>query len=298
MLAPEAGAPEAAAHAVVACLGALPGVWARTEEPMARHTPLRAGGPAEVWAVVADPGALIEVLHLARRHGVSWRVHWPLSDGLVRDGGQRGLVIRPGRGFEGMHLDGEALVLGSAAAWAGVRGLPGDGWWSPLAAWPGTVGGLMESADRSWIAGSCVRLRWARGRSVEEVAVPAGSAPPEVPSSAVLMEVTLRPPLRVPRRLARARPPTPGTLFADPDLPGQTSGAVLGRAGIPGTRLRQWRLSAVEPGTVVHLGGGCVADLLLLAKGVADRVDRCRAVSLDLRIPLSGDDPSHRRGHR
>lgn len=279
-------------------LAQIPGVWIRLEEPMSRHLPLRVGGPADAWAVVSDEDALDAVLRATRQESISWRVHWPLSDLLVRDGPLRGLVIRPGRGFERIRLAEDHVVMGSATPFAALCCL-GDGWWAPLADWPGTIGGLLSSADRAWLAGSCARLTWLRGRSRETVELEPGAAPPEVPESAVLTEVALRPGLRLPRRSARRRPPPLGTLFGDPVVHGHPlhAGAELVRAELAGTRLRQWRVSSVEPGTVVQLGGGTIDDLLLLTKGIQERVEKKCASALEIRIPLLGQAPT-RRGNR
>ena len=77
----------------------ISGATVRPGEPMARHTPLRVGGPADIWTSVADIEALSAVLSASRRHKVPWRICWPLGDWLVRDGGVRGLVVRLGVGF-------------------------------------------------------------------------------------------------------------------------------------------------------------------------------------------------------
>ena len=77
-----------------------------------------------------------------------------------------------------------------------------------------------------------------------------------------------------------------GTLFR---FPKRTEPAELLRSsGLSGTRLREWKLTPLSPGMVVHLGRGNCSDVLLLAKGLQQRVKRQLGVSLELRPPIIG----------
>lgn len=298
--------PAAALTALAAALASTPGVVLRRREPMAAHTPLRCGGPADLWALVADERALAATLDAARQAGVPWRACWPLEDVLVRDGGLRGLVLRPGRGFEGAALlpedqDGPArLRLGAATPWSAALAalrlarLPGpDAATSPLStvgAWPGCPGALMHTGDPAGLEGLCHALAWHRGRRIERTVLAQGAAPAALPASALLTHVEL--PLLAPpgaRRLKhRPAPPPPGTLFAD-DGP-LRAGPQLRAAGLLDTRLRAWRLARPEAGTLVNLGGGDFHTAALLAKGVAEHANRIRGIDLVLRIPTIGVD--------
>ena len=95
-------------------LAATPGVSARSGEPLSAHTPLRVGGPAAVWAVVQDVDALRNTLTAARAEKVRWRVLWPMEDLIFRDAGFNGLIIRPGRGFEGVRRLESGASIGAA----------------------------------------------------------------------------------------------------------------------------------------------------------------------------------------
>ncbi len=82
-------------------------------------------------------------------------------------------------------------------------------------------------------------------------------------------------------------PPHPAMLFGDPAH--DTAARVLVKAGIVGTRFRDWRLSITEPGAIVQLGLGTSEDLALLVKAVQHQVDRERGVELEPRIPIVGE---------
>jgi len=87
-------------------LGGVERLELRLDEPMAKHTTLRIGGPADIWVRPADLDALATLLR--RCHACEIPVHF-VGGGtnlLVRDGGLRGVVIN----------------LGSAAAFTGAIG--------------------------------------------------------------------------------------------------------------------------------------------------------------------------------
>jgi UDP-N-acetylmuramate dehydrogenase len=64
-----------------------------TAQPLARHTALRIGGPADLLAVAENVGELRQAVVLARDHGVPCLVLGGGSNVLVSDGGVRGLVV-------------------------------------------------------------------------------------------------------------------------------------------------------------------------------------------------------------
>ena len=54
------------AEALNTRLKGLPGLLVRTEEPMAKHTPLRVGGPVELWVEAKDQESLQRLLKEAK----------------------------------------------------------------------------------------------------------------------------------------------------------------------------------------------------------------------------------------
>jgi UDP-N-acetylenolpyruvoylglucosamine reductase len=262
-------------------LSNVPDVAVRKKEPLAHHVPLRVGGPADGWVATFTEKALVEVLRLARKHTVGVRIHWPFQDWIVREGGVTNLVVRPGGELERIWFEGDALWIGAAAPWASAATALTARKQDTVAAWPGVPGALLETNDRKVLNGLVTALRRIRGGRVETVAVSAEEPVPEVVAPVV--------PLAVGLSVARPRksPPRPATLFGDPAH--DTAARVLVKAGIVGTRFRDWRLSSAEPGAVVQLGGGTSEDLALLVKAVQHQVDRERGVELEPRIPVVGD---------
>jgi UDP-N-acetylmuramate dehydrogenase len=118
----------------------------RLNEPMARHTSWRVGGPADLLFIPADEDDLALFL---RHHGRDQVITWVGlgSNLLVRDGGIRGCVIAPSSGMAKIEWVGEGLLRAAASAAgpqvarftarAGMAGL------TFLAGIPGTIGGAL-----------------------------------------------------------------------------------------------------------------------------------------------------------
>src|ERR1039457_6680725 len=65
----------------------------RRHEPMAKHTTLRVGGPADVYVEPASEADLAAVLKFCSERGVKFFILGRGSNLLVRDGGFRGVTI-------------------------------------------------------------------------------------------------------------------------------------------------------------------------------------------------------------
>jgi UDP-N-acetylenolpyruvoylglucosamine reductase len=88
----------------------------RRDEPLARHTTLRVGGPADVYVEPADEKDLAAVLKFCGARGIKFFILGRGSNLLVRDGGFRGVVICLSQpGFSRIQAAGERLTCGAGA---------------------------------------------------------------------------------------------------------------------------------------------------------------------------------------
>ena len=120
----------------------------RRNEPLARRTTLRVGGPAEVYVEPASEADLAAVLRLCAERKEHFFVLGRGSNLLVRDGGIRGVVICLAQPvFSSVEIVGERLHCGAgaklkqvsvAAKNAGLSGL------EFLEGIPGSVGGALR----------------------------------------------------------------------------------------------------------------------------------------------------------
>jgi len=113
-------------------------------EPLARYTTWRIGGPARYLALPADADDVVRALELAHERGLPWLVLGLGSNVLVKDGGFPGMVIRMGKGLDRFEMKGATAIVGAGmptpilarrtaeAGFVGVERFIGI---------PGTVGG-------------------------------------------------------------------------------------------------------------------------------------------------------------
>src|SRR5205809_2980750 len=127
-------------------LAGLPDV--RCDHPLARHTSLNVGGPAEFFVETANPSTLAVECH---RRGVPYLLLGAGTNLLVADGGVEGLVTRGiDRGWkvEGSRVRAEAgLKMMRLARICADQDLVGFEWAIGV---PGTVGGAVYQNAGCW----------------------------------------------------------------------------------------------------------------------------------------------------
>jgi len=120
----------------------------RRSEPMARHTTLRIGGPADVYVEPATEADLAVMFKLCGEYQVKFFILGRGSNLLVRDGGFHGAVICLSQpNFSRIEIDGTRIRCGAgakqkdvavAAKRAGLSGL------EFLEGIPGSIGGALR----------------------------------------------------------------------------------------------------------------------------------------------------------
>jgi len=136
--------PAERATALIDRLGPVRGDLS-ADASLARYTWFKTGGPADVLFRPADKDDLAEFLTRLPRD-VPLTLLGNASNLLVRDGGVEGVVIRLGRGFSDISVDGEDVLAGAAAADLNVARKARDAGLAGLeflAGVPGTIGGAL-----------------------------------------------------------------------------------------------------------------------------------------------------------
>ncbi|MGH8100498.1 MAG: UDP-N-acetylmuramate--L-alanine ligase, partial [Chthoniobacterales bacterium] len=139
----------------------------RLYEPLAKHTTLRVGGPAQFWVEPRHENAFAELIRFCRRENLPLFVIGRGSNLLVRDGGMRGVVVHPSGGdFDRIDIDGNELIAGVGAklkevAYAAKKaGLGGLEFMEGI---PGAVGGglrMNAGAMGAQLFENVVRVRY------------------------------------------------------------------------------------------------------------------------------------------
>src|SRR5438105_10664948 len=86
----------------------------RRDEPMAKHTTLRVGGPADFYIEPANENDLAMLLKFCSERKVKFFILGRGSNLLVRDGGFRGIVICLSQSVFGkIEIVGEKIACGA-----------------------------------------------------------------------------------------------------------------------------------------------------------------------------------------
>ncbi len=265
------------------------------EEPLAGHTTWRIGGPAEALATPVDREDLALAVRFAAEGGRPWRVLGNGSNLLVRDGGVRGIVVRPRRALAEVRVDrcrieaGAGAALPAVASLAAERGLAGLEFAAGI---PGTIGGAVVT-NAGWheheIAAVVESVEFLEpGGSVRRI--PSGecgfgyrrSALRGLPGIVLGAALVLRQddPAAVRERLGafaasrRGSQPTDfpscGSVFRNP--PGDFAGRLIDRAGLKGLRVGDIEVSRRHANFLVNLGRGSARDVLALVEIVEREV--------------------------
>jgi len=297
------------AEALTGCLS--PGAVLRRDEPMARRTTLRVGGPADLYVEPDSEADLALVLVEAGRFGVPWRVVGRGSNLLVRDGGVRGVVICLGRPvFSRIKVRDRRLWCGAGARLKDVsnearrRGLAGLEF---LAGIPGSVGGALRMNAGAWNASTFEVLESVRYMGPDGVVTerPAREVPARYrrcdlfvdhialagefrgeTSSPAEVEATLNA-LNTRRWASQPAAPSAGCIFKNPSaIP---AGRLIDELGLKGTRVGGARVSDEHGNFVVNDGGATAADVLELIERIRRRAREERGVELETEVEILGE---------
>ncbi|HTM19833.1 MAG TPA: UDP-N-acetylmuramate dehydrogenase, partial [Kofleriaceae bacterium] len=289
------------------------GAVVRFDEPMARRTTLRIGGPADAWFTPSTIDALRRVVAACAERRIPMTAVGGGSNLLVRDGGVRGLVIAT-RNLKRLERVGATGILTEAGvSTSRVLALAVEaelGRVEFLGGVPGSIGGGMIMNAGTYlgelkdVTTEVVSVRLADGELVrrDHAAcgfVYRGSALPaaEVVVQATL-ELTPRPRADIEadvaglRKRRKEREPhgvaNAGSIFKNP--PGDFAGRLIEAAGLKGTRVGAAECSPVHANWLVNTGGASAADLLGLIEIVRAKVREVHGVDLQLEVKVIGED--------
>lgn len=127
-------------------LAAIEGVEVSLSEPLARHTTLRIGGPAEIFARVESETALCALSSICSAQGIPVRILGQGSNILIPDEGLAGLVLVLEGELRQYRFDGSRVEAGGGVVLARLAKAAAQRDWvglEALAGFPSTVGGAV-----------------------------------------------------------------------------------------------------------------------------------------------------------
>jgi UDP-N-acetylmuramate dehydrogenase len=291
------------------------GVKTSRDEPLARFTTMRVGGPADLFAVAHNAFELRALVRFARSRRLAHLVLGRGSDVVIADAGVRGLVIQ--NRAEGSRVDGQRYVaeagvpMARAATETQRAGLTGLEFGLAI---PGTVGGAVwanAGAHEADIAGILESARVLDATGSESI-VPAAElglsyrdsrfkhvAPGSEPELVLEATFALAPaePAVIKERLDDIRRwrqahqplgiPSAGSVFRNP--PGDSAGRLVDAAGLKGVRIGGAVVSGKHANFIVNDQKGTAADVRRLAERVRGEVESRHGIRLEFEVEFLGD---------
>ena len=293
-------------------------------EPLARHTTLRIGGPAEYFVRVDSREELIEAVRWARAQHLEIFILGNGSNILVSDAGIRGMVIENHADEvketrvekrEASNVKHETLrvIAESGASLPGLANrLARQGWrgleWAIGV--PATIGAavvtnagahggsLSDNLVRAEILDSQNEIRWwtreelqydyrssfLKKHSNEFVVLRAEFELERDDAANCIARMNQ---YTEHRRRTQPTEPSVGSMFKNPQ--GDYAGRLIEAAGLKGTRIGNVQVSNVHANFFVNLGGATANDVMQLIELVKNQVREKFKVELELEIQVVGE---------
>jgi UDP-N-acetylmuramate dehydrogenase len=287
----------------------------RFDEPMARHTSFRIGGPADVWVEVDSADELARAATILARTSSPVFVLGAGTNILVSDRGIRGVVVHLGnglafldwqeRGPEAEVRAGAALPFKKVVAAAVRRGFAGLEFAEGI---PGSLGGGI-TMNAGAFGGEIGRVvldlegvhRDGRIETIPRERLPFEYRRLDLPAGFVITAVRMH--LRrgidaeIRERVTSARGkrkkaqplglPNAGSIFKNPK--GTFAGKLLEDAGLKGLTIGGAQVSERHANFIVNAGGATAADVRALMHRMGNAVFEKSGVRLEPEVKLVGD---------
>lgn len=288
----------------------LPEIHLTMEEPMAKHTSFRIGGPVEVMAFPKSADELAKILKASTLLNITPAIMGAGTNILAPDEGIRGLVICLKDCMDGMEqLDSNRIRVAAgvsmtrAAVFAanlglsglefahGIPGSVGGGVYMNAGAYGGEICQVCESVDVmdkegniSKVACDCMAFSY-RHSILEErdgivlSAVFALTPKPQEEIRAKMAELMTKRKTSQPLDL-----PSAGSAFKRPV--GGYAAALIDQAGLKGFCVGGAGVSTKHAGFVVNNGGATAADVKEVLRQVADKVFENSGIRLEPEVRI------------
>ena len=289
---------------------AMPDLKILDEEPLARHTSFRIGGPAAIFAQPATVDELSKLLRFLAARGISPRILGAGTNVLAPDEGLREVVICTKDALTGLRDLGDGKIeafagetLSKTAVFARNLSLTGLEFAHGI---PGTVGGgiymnagayggeVKQAADRTTALSMDGAMRVFSGdeqgfsyrtsafENLDMIIVKTvfRLLPGQTDAIAARMQSLMEK-----RRASQPLElPSAGSTFKRPE--GAYAGALIEQAQLKGVRVGGACVSEKHAGFVVNAGGATCADVLALIKKVQDTVFTATGVTLEPEVKI------------
>lgn len=283
----------------------------RENEPMSRHTTFKTGGSADLMLLPTSEDELLEAVKLCSENSLPYLIIGNGSNLLVTDKGIRGVVIKLGRDFakidvEGNVISAQAGALLSATANAALKAeLSGMEFAAGI---PGTVGGavcmnagayggelkdiikevrVLDKDEVKTLSNTQAGFVYRGSRIINEGMI--------VLSAVFELEKGSKEDIRslmddYSQRRRSKQPldrPSAGSTFKRPE--GDFAGRLIEAAGLKGCSIGGAKVSDKHCGFIINDGGASSTDILELIDFVRKKVYESSGVMLEPEVRIIGE---------
>lgn len=283
----------------------------RKNEPMARRTTLRVGGPADFYVEPSSEADLAQLLRFCTEEKVPFLVLGRGSNLLVKDGGVRGVVISLSQPcFSELKIEGERVICGAGvrlktlAVEAKRNGLTGLEFLEGI---PGSVGGALRmnaGAMGSWFFEAVESIRFmdhlghVHEQPAKEVYVEYRGCPlfknhialgatlvgQQAPKEAVAQRMNG---FSQKRWKSQPAAPSAGCIFKNTSI--MPAGKLIDELGLKGTRVGGAVVSDIHGNFIINEGNATATDVLNLIEIIKQRAKAARGIDLETEVQIIGE---------
>ena len=283
----------------------------RRDEPLAKHTTLRVGGPADVYVEPDSEQDLAAVLAGCQERGLRFFVLGRGSNLLVKDSGFRGVVVHLANAhFSRIEVAGERLRCGAGAKLKAVAVEAKRNSLTRLEfleGIPGSVGGALRMnagamGSSIFDVVESVRLMGFDGavyeRSAQELASAYRGCPALKTHIALAAVLVGQPGSRetieqrmneYSRKRWNSQPAAPSAGCIFKNLASIPAGRLIDELGLKGTRVGGAVVSAEHGNFIVNTGAATARDILDLIEIIRRRARAERGINLETEVEIVGE---------
>jgi UDP-N-acetylmuramate dehydrogenase len=284
----------------------------KENEPLANHTTMKIGGPADILIEPSSIDNLKIAVDALKESGIKWTVIGRGSNLLVSDNGIEGAVIKLGSGLDELEIEdtkvlaGGGLSLVNFAITISRKGLSGLEFAGGI---PGSIGGavymnagahgsdisqilekayvLFEDGSLEWLSNEEMKFSYRTSVLQKErpgIVVAAVFQMKEGNREEIVAELQKNKDYR--KETQPYNYPSCGSVFRNP-LP-NFAGNLIEKSGLKGHRIGGAQISELHANFIVNTGNAKAEDVLGLIQHVKDTVMELHGVKMETEVEIIG----------
>lgn len=284
----------------------------KENEPLASHTTIKIGGPADLFIEPSTIENLERAMNVIREAGVKWTAIGRGSNLLVSDKGIEGVVIKLGAGLDHVEVEGTRVTAGAGASTVALaltlsrKGLSGLEFASGI---PGSIGGavymnagahgsdISKILEKAHILFEDGTMEWL---SVDQMDFSYRTSVLQKERPGIVLEAvfnlqegdveTIKAVIKKNKDYRKdTQPwssPCAGSIFRNP-LPNY-AGQLVEKAGLKGYSVGGAQISEMHGNFIVNTGNATANDVLDLIEYVKEKIWEMHSVKMETEVEIIG----------